>query len=59
MTYIIRNYPQSQAERTIDTEGFLFYTGRINVFKKLFYFYIEKKYSQSLSIKDPLFISIL
>jgi hypothetical protein len=38
MTYIIRNYPQSQAERTIDTEGFLFYTGEINVFKKFFLF---------------------
>jgi len=36
MTYITWNYPQSQAERTIDTEQFLFYAEEKNVFKKSF-----------------------
>jgi len=36
MTHIIRNYPQSQAQRCVDTEGFLFYNGQKNVFRKNF-----------------------
>jgi hypothetical protein len=36
MTHIIRNYPQSQAQRCVDTEQFLLYAEEKNVFKKNF-----------------------